>query len=150
MSDYHPRARESRNELAREAASQFDAVLVRSLVGEHVGDQSDAGEDLIRVLNLSERAYDLSERREDRAGAAGDTSRAAFDAAEELSECVDSLVDEAVAEACATVTDDAPDWDDVWDQTGIEAAVAEARQWLQDHPDAAERAGIDSEVWEGG
>lgn len=74
------------------------------------------------------------------------TTEKAADVAEEMGEEIDSVVDEVVAAECAQVVEEAsPMW---WEQSDIlieemvHEAVDEAAAWLQDHPDAAERAGV--------
>lgn len=53
---------------------------------------------------------------------------------------------EAVAEACAAVIRDGPEWGDEFSAVEIEAAQAEARDWLSHNTDAASRAGVLGEL----
>ena len=128
--------------LARETAKEFDATLLHNRVHEQVQGDHTTDDGLTRLVELAEGCYQLSELRDDR----GRVAMATFDAAETLDREVDAVVNEQVARACATIVTDAPDWTDHWDEDEIDAAVHEAREWLQLHTDAADRAGVLEEV----
>jgi len=55
-------------------------------------------------------------------------------------------LDALVAEVCATVANREGVWIDHTDDENVEPAVHEARDWLQVHQEAAERAGVWDEV----
>jgi len=131
--------------MAREAADQFDSVLLSNRVNEQVGGAFDSEHDLTRVVALAEDCYDLSNVR---GGVTGDDelAGAAFDAAEALNGQIDMVRNEDVARACATVVMESDDWGDAWDADEIEAAQSEAREWLENHPLTAERVGFAVEV----
>jgi hypothetical protein len=126
--------------LARDTADQFDATLLHNRVSEEVSGQWNKDNDLIRLLDLAERAYHLSEDRR------GDddvvTATEVFAAAEDLNDLVDRLVDERVAVACAAIVTEADGWTDAWDEADIVDAQIEAKEWLGDNLGAAERAGV--------
>lgn len=123
---------------ANTAADQFEATLLHNRVHERVDGQHTTDHALAAVLDASERAHAIDDR-EDVPDAVGD---AGFDAGERLYEVVDELVEDAIARACATIVIEAADWADTWDQEQIAAAKHEAREWLQVHTEAAERAGV--------
>jgi len=133
-------ARKRVRRLAREKADEFDATLLHNRVSEQVSGAHFTDDDLTRLVELAEGCYEFSAGRGESVGD-DEVASAAFGAAEELDEQVDRLVDEQIARACATIVADAPEWTDVWDEEKIDAAVHEAREWLQTHMDAAERAG---------
>lgn len=132
MTDYHPKARKRRTELARDAASQFDETLLSNTVLETVQGHRDDHDDLIRALDVAERAYDLAAER--------DHDDQQFDAAETVNATVGELVDEAIARACADVLCDGHAWTDAWKPEKIADAQREAIAWIDAHRDATERA----------
>ena len=141
MSEPCPSARRRMDTLARDHAAHFDATLLHNRVYEQLQGQLDGSDDLMRLLDLAERTYDLAADRDEQ----GDRLDI-FGAAEDLNDKVDDFVDEQIAKACAVVELEADDWDDAWDEAEIDAAQFEARQWLSAHPAAAKRAGVWEEV----
>lgn len=137
-------AKKRMRSLARDTADQFDATLLHNRVSEEVSGQWNRDNDLIRMLDLAERAYDLSEDRRNVDDEV--TATEVFGAAEDLNDLVDRLVDERVAVACAAVVTEADDWTDAWDEADIVDAQIEAKQWLGDNLGAAEHAGVYDEV----
>lgn len=136
------RAAEKRQyRLAREAAEQFDAAVIHNRVHEQVGGDHTTRSDLARLLDLTEGAYQLAEDRDDL-----EDGSEIFAAAESLNDLISGLVDEQIARACANVLEKGDDWSDIHDEEDITAAKHEAREWLQQHLDAAERAGVQDEV----
>jgi hypothetical protein len=135
---YSRRAEKRAKAYAREAAQEFDSALVHNRVSETVDGQHTRDNHLLRLLDLAERAYQLSD---DAAVASLDS--AAFDAAETLNAEVEDAVERLVAEACLVVRDETDDWTDVYDESDLSEARAEAREWLAAHPAAAEAAGAD-------
>jgi hypothetical protein len=123
-------------QLAREMATQFETALLHNRVDEQVQGQHGHGSALRATIETAEAAYHIAERREDRG------SEAAFDAAETLTRTIDALVAEEVATACAVLIVEGDDWTDHWDAATVHAAQAEAREWIGEHMDAAERAGV--------
>ena len=77
------------------------------------------------------------------------TVEKASHAFEQMGEEIENVVDEVVAVACAEVISEAsPDlWEnsDVIMEEMVHEAVKEAKAWLSDHPDAANRAGVEVE-----
>lgn len=59
-----------------------------------------------------------------------------------LSHSIEQRARERLAELCELIVTEASTWDDHWDTMQIEAAVAEARIWLQTNTNAAERADV--------
>lgn len=139
--DYHRRAEKTLSLHADEAAEQFDATILCNRVHETVDGQHNRDHHLLRALDLAERAYDLSDDAE-----ADQLDTAAFGAAEELMAVTDDLVEQQIATACVEVIQNVDDWTDVWDQEQIDAAKHEAREWIQTHRDAADRADLLDEV----
>lgn len=124
-------------QLAHDTAEEFKSTILHNRVSEQVRGGHTRHPDLLRVIQLAEGAYDLSEDRDDDV-----VGTAAFRAAEKLNDQIDALVDEAIAEACRVIICETDDWTDTWDQAEIDAARREAREWLQSNLDAAERAGV--------
>lgn len=132
--------------LARDTADQFDATLLHNRVSEEVSGQWNKDNDLIQLLEVTERAYDLSERRRGDDDVVSATE--VFGAAEDLNDLVDRFVDERVAVACAEIVTEADEWTDAWDEEDIVDAQIEAKQWLGDNLGAAEQAGVREAVVE--
>ena len=130
---------------ARDEAEQFDATLLHNRVAEQVTGSHTTDDDLTRLVELTEEAYEFAAGRDEGVGRDG-VARGAFDAAGTLNDQVDAVVAEQVARACAVVATDAQEWTDAWDQDELVAARHEAIDWLQAHTDAAERAGVLEEV----
>jgi len=131
--------------LARDRANKFDATILHNRVHEQVKGSHTTDDDLTRLVELAEGCYGFSDRREGGVGE-DNVASAAFDAAETLNDRIDDLVDVQVARACAEIVTEAPEWTDHWDEQEIADAVHEAREWLQLHEAAAERAGVLEEV----
>lgn len=78
------------------------------------------------------------------------TTEKAVDVSKEMSEEIENVVDEVVAEECREVIDESgPSWweeSDVIMEVMVHEAVEEAAAWLSDHPNAADRAGVDVEA----
>jgi hypothetical protein len=132
-------ARKRMSELASDAASEFETTMLHNRVYEGVQGQHDKNSDLARLLDLTERTYDLAADRDEQ----GDRLDI-FGAAEDLNDKVGDVVDEQVAMACAEVHQEASDRSD--DEEKIDEAQAEAWAWLVHHEDAAERADVAEEV----
>ena len=130
-------ARKRMGQLASDSAAEFDATILHNRVYEMVKGQHNKNNSLVRLLDLTERTYDLAADRDEQ----GDRLDI-FGAAEDLNDKVDNLVDEQVAKACADVVLDGDAWVDTHDRTDIDAAQAEARRWLGEHLEAAERASV--------
>jgi hypothetical protein len=136
MKDYNRQAKRRASELASEAADQYEATILHNRVYDTV-DRQHHENHLLRTLHLSECAYELSDDAE-----TDHLDSAAFGAAEQLNATVDDLVEERIAKVCADVILDGDAWTDAWEMSEIDAAQAEAREWLGDHLDAAERADV--------
>ncbi|WP_126665274.1 hypothetical protein [Haloterrigena salifodinae] len=134
-------ARKRLNELAHKRANEFDETICHNRVYEVVQGHHDHGPDLERYVSVAEDVYELSadEDREDR-------RLDVFGAAETIDDHIDDVVDETIAAALADLLEDIDDWDDAWGADEIAAAKHEARNWLQAHHEAAERAGVWDEV----
>ncbi|MDF9748415.1 hypothetical protein [Natrinema salsiterrestre] len=132
-------ARKRLNELAHKRANAFDATICHNKVYETVQGHHDHGPDLQRYVSVAEDVYELSadEDLEDR-------RMDVFGAAETVDGHIDDVVDEVTAAALADMLEVIDDWGDDWDDAEIEDAKCEARDWLQGHSEAADRAG----VWE--
>jgi len=129
-------------DLARTAAESFDATVLHNRVYEQVQGQHESDAPLRQVVKLSEECYDLAAERTNDTGRDDDVRRATWDSAESLHAVIDDLVDEEIATACSVIITDAPEWTDHWDEAELEAAAHEAREWLQLHVEAAERAEV--------
>jgi len=138
MRDIHRQAISEAALLAKEAAEDFDSSICHNVVHETVDGAHDREHDLLQALDLRERSYDLADRTD-----IDLLDTAAFDAAESLNDTISALVDIQVARACETVVVNAPEWTDAWSEDKIDAAVAEAREWLTEHPGPAGAAGVE-------
>lgn len=132
-------------DLAKTAAEPFDSTVLHNRVYEQVQGQHGESQ-LRRLLDISEECYDLADERERATDRDDVVYRVAFDAAESLNGHIRALIDEEIATACAVIVRDAPEWTDAWDDAELEAATYEAREWLQLHLEAAERAGVLEDV----
>jgi len=140
MTDYSRAAQKRIDALATDAAEEFDSTILHNRVYEQVDGQHNRDNDLLQTLDLAERSYQLSD-------VVGEPHEGViFDAANELDSVVNPLVDELVAEACATIVDEADDWTDAWSPEEIGKAKREASRWLFRHTDAAERADVDQSL----
>lgn len=134
------RPRKRVNTLASEAAGQFDAHILANRVNEQVSGDHDKDNDLLELVELAERSYDLSDAR---GGVTdGPVAKASFRAAETLNEQIETVKNEEIARACAVVSENADEWTDVHDPDDVADAVRSARTWLSENRDAAERAGV--------
>jgi len=136
--DIRRAARKRQYQLARDAAEQFEAAPIHNRVHEQVDGQHESPSDLARLLDLTEGAYELADDRDDL-----DNGMQIFGAAEDLNDAIDDVVDEEIARACGEVLQNGHDWTNVHDEADIKQAREEAREWLLDHEDAAERVGIE-------
>ena len=123
--------------LAREAVEPFrtDIMIDRVVV---------AVEDSHKVRTVAS-LVENAEAVDTRAFSEQTTEKAA-DVAEEMDNEIDNVVDEVVAAECAQVVEEAgPTWweeSDILIEEMVLESADEAAAWLQDHPDAAERAGV--------
>ncbi|SEU01378.1 hypothetical protein [Natrinema hispanicum] len=132
------------SEIARERAAEFDSGICNNRVHESLQGQHDHGPDLERHINVIESVYELAYSYDDE-----DRSERKFDifgAAEDINDHIDDVVDEVIAATLADLLEVVDGWGDVWDDDEIAAAKHEAREWLQEHSEAAERAGVWGEV----
>jgi len=121
-----------------EHLEHFDAAPIHNRVAE-----ADDGDDLVLELALAaERAY-YARKAADRRDAIGSRTR---DAYRDLKDALFHRIDECVAQACADALRHGDEWRDHYDDHDIRHARFEARQWLQTHREAAQRAGVWEEV----
>jgi len=135
--EFHRRAETFCSELASEAAEQFDTTLLYNRVHETVDGQHNRDHDLLVALDLAYRARDLGQRTDSEA-----LDNATHSAARTLNGPVDALVDEAIARACRDALVEGSDWTDAWDARDVSEAQGEALDWVGDHPEACDRAGV--------
>ncbi|UIP00321.1 hypothetical protein Hbl1158_02830 [Halobaculum sp. CBA1158] len=134
MRDLNRSARKKVSTLERVAAEQFDSPLLHNTVHDTIG-QSDK---LLHVVDVAERAHALAED-----GSQPESIRdTAFVAGEDLLQETDAIVDEVIADELANVIIDDDAWIDPYDADDVQAAVDEATEWMREHRDAAERAGV--------
>ncbi|WP_137288611.1 hypothetical protein [Natronorubrum halophilum] len=127
--------------LAEKRAAEFDATICNNRVYEEIKDLHDHGPDLRRYVSVAEDVYDLSADED-----LDDRRLDVFGAAESINDHIDDVANEVVAAALADLLEVVDEWDDVWDADDIADAKCEARDWLQGHVEAAERAGVWEEV----
>jgi hypothetical protein len=133
------------NRHARDQAEQFDTTLLHNRVYEQVQGAHDTEHDLTQIIDLADGCFQFAEEWRDDC-VEDPVGSAAFGAAEALNDQIDAVVDEQIATACAVVATDAQEWTDAWDADELAAARHEACEWLQNHLDAAERAGVLDDV----
>lgn len=136
-------ARKRLNAIARDRADEFDAVICHNRVYEQIQGQHERAGDLEQLVMLTEDAYALADRFHDRDD---EVWNAAFGAAEDLNDHVDTIVEETIADGLAQLLEELDEWDDMWAPEQITDAKHEAREWLQEHHEAAERVGVFEEV----
>ncbi|WP_121744429.1 hypothetical protein [Natronorubrum halophilum] len=107
----------------------------------------DDGDDLVyHYAEAIANAECAADEADERYGWDDDTSLDAGSAVGELTGALEMHLEALVAEICATVAQREGEWTEYTDDEEIEPAVHEAREWLQEHQDAAERAGVWEEV----
>jgi hypothetical protein len=121
--------------------NSFEAAPIHNRICE-----ADDGDDLVTELAIAagrayyavkevsgssrDRDYDDPVRRPTRAGY------------NELCDALHSRVDELVAQACGNALEHADEWADRYSEEEIEQSKQEARDWLEQHKDIAERVGV--------
>ena len=133
-------------QMGDDAASQFDSSLVQDRVYESVAFPGayPKDSDLANLLELIEGALDLAQDRDD-AGDYHGLQSDAYAAAEILEQNVEDTRDETVATALVGLLSRLEDDRDL-EPDERDRAKHEAREWLQEHHEAAQRAGVWSEV----
>jgi hypothetical protein len=144
MSRLGPRAQKYISRRLDEYVDEVDAVVLENEVA--IADDG-ADEALYHIAEAAAEAYHAADRTRSPAGEDDgpvheQMDDAHFAALEALSEYIEQLV----AEAHANVIQHADEWaarqNPVRDPEDYEAAKREAREWLQQHTDAAKRAGV--------
>lgn len=144
MRDITRHAKKRLSALESTAAEQFESSIVHNRVHDAIRED----DRLRHVLDVTERAHELEERDD----LLDEMELVPFDAAKNLNDHVDALVERVVARECAALIEDARGgWFgevDYIDEIDIRDASNEAYAWLVEHPDAAEAGGIDVEmIW---
>ncbi|QCC57329.1 hypothetical protein [Natrinema thermotolerans] len=107
----------------------------------------DDGDDLVHhYAEAIANAQHAAEETDERYGWQDDLHTTTDEAVQNLEAALKDHLDVLVAEICATVANREGDWIDHTDDENVEPAVHEARDWLQAHQEAAERAGVWDEV----
>lgn len=136
----------SPSELGDKAAREFDAVPLHNHVAARVGDD----QTLVELCRTAEMAHCAGVSWD------GDASEDARDEVDHVTRTLvraaSARVPEATALACARLIRVADTWVDdcAADPQEMQAAVEEARRWLQDHWDIAERVGVLADAGYGG
>ena len=135
MQNYPKKARTKAGLLGSKRANKAESTILHNRIWETV----EYNEGLLQLLTIIQQAYDFAEDRRDSSDS-DDPGSVAFTAAESLNDQVTNLVDEIVAECCASILKDVTEgWMDVWTESEIEAARQEAKTWLDDHEDITAR-----------
>ncbi|PCR89334.1 hypothetical protein [Natrinema ejinorense] len=141
-----PRRSYRGNEVVKEKVSErvdeFDSRVLEDWM--HTVDDGD--ELVYYFAEAIGNAWYANDEADGRYGWDDEIAEAVGGAAEELGDAFDAHLDVLVAETCATVALRNGKWVEHHDDEDIEAAVHEAREWLQEHSEAAERAGVWEEV----
>lgn len=136
MSRQHPAARRLFNDYGERMADDFEAALLHNVVYDRVP-EDDQLQQLCEAVAHADLAAAM--RRDE-----PDEDVENIDRAEgRLQWTARQRALEVVAEACALVIREADDWVDAWGQDKIDAAQAEAKQWLRHHSNEAERADVE-------
>jgi hypothetical protein len=117
-----------RRKLADEQAEQFDSSILHNYVHETVCGHNMRDDELLRAVDLAERANRLSDETD-----VDELDQAAFDAAEAVNDPIDILVALRVLEACETLLEHADGWSDQFSEDEIAHAKQEARDWINEY-----------------
>jgi hypothetical protein len=135
MRDLNPRADRRLSSIESDVRDRFEADITRHHVGLNVA-ESDR---LQHLLNVTENAYQLQDRADSVASFNDEIQQAAFSAAENLDDCVDTVVDNLIAHLCFEIVDEADRFTDRNTTEEVQAAVDEAHEWLTEHENVVER-----------
>jgi hypothetical protein len=121
-------------------ANDFEAVPLHNKVFEDIGED----DQLARLCDAAAAADAARDLRISYHGEDVDFAEKIKDAEGQLRWVARQRALEVVAEACATVITDGDQWVDEghWEQTTIDGAKHEAREWLQTHTNEADRVGV--------
>jgi len=135
-----PQSEQAQSDLAERMASDFEAVPLHN----KVYDDLQEDDQLARLLDAEATANAAGDLRVSYHGNGTEFVDDIDDAVGTLGHIARQRALEAVAESCATVITDSDQWVDEghWEQTAIDGAKHEAREWLQLHTDDASRAGV--------
>jgi predicted Zn-dependent peptidase len=125
-------------------AKDFDAAILHNTVSEDLG----ADDHLAQLLDATAHTRLAQEVREDDLGSDGDRVNDVGEAAGTLSHVARTRAREVVAEACATIIDEADEWaaDGHIGEQSARDAQHEAREWLQLNTNVSGRLGLLEEV----
>lgn len=118
MRQITPSAQKRINHFAADRATEFDSTIVSNTIHDFLVED----DRLRHVLDIIERIYELEERED----LPQDASYVVFRAGVNINDEVSGLVDEAVEELLADLSDELDEWGDDHEVWG-EAAVREAR-----------------------
>lgn len=144
--DIHPRAERRLQSRCERATEPFEETIVYSRVHRSIGHD----DRLRQLLDVAESAYEIEHNNDQ----PDNIRRAGFDAGERLTHEVGELVETIVFEECHAILIDAEagwfDDSDIYDAADVEEAVSEARSWIREHEEAAERVDVDVDIQEEG
>jgi len=136
------RANKVVNDAVGDRVDEFESVLLENRM--HTVDD---GEELIGYYaEAIANAQYAADGVDDQYGWRDDIYSVTDQAVDSLEAALEDVLDVLVAEECAVVAQRKGEWTDRQDDEAVEAAVHEAREWLQAHEAAAKRAGVWSEV----
>lgn len=135
-----PDSKRCQREFAESFATDFDAAPVHN----HVWETVDADDQLAALCDAAAAADAAGDLREDCLGEDVEHAEKVEEAADRLHWVARQRALEVVAEACATVINDAGQWvaDGIRTAEEMEDATFEAREWLQLHTNEAARVGV--------
>ncbi|WP_135852594.1 hypothetical protein [Halorussus salinus] len=141
MARRHPRSRRRQTHLESDLATEFDATVLHNKVYEDIGGDDELAK-YCDALAAAEDARDIHE------GPDGRSERweSMDDACQRFEAESRRRAREVAAEACATIIDEGDEWTDVWDDADIEETQQEAREWLAENTETADRLGLPEEV----
>lgn len=128
------------SDFARRFASDFDVNPLHNFMWDYIG-----GDDQLAWLcDAADAADTAGDVRENHHGEDAELVEDVEKAWGKLHHVARERALEAVAESCATVIEDGDQWveEGHWEQATIDAAKAEARDWLRHHSNEAERADV--------
>ena len=142
MSRLGPRARRFISGRIDHHADEIDATVLQNRVVEA---DDGAPETLYHLATAAAQAwYALDDD-----SCSEPVSRNASEAFDNAHDALEQYIDELVARECVGVIQHADRWADEWDHCDpedCEAAIREAREWLQQHTEIARRAGVLDEL----
>ncbi|MBX0325780.1 hypothetical protein EGH21_22440 [Halomicroarcula sp. F13] len=139
MTRRSPASKQMQSDFAERFADEFDEAPLHNKVWDDLGED----DQLARLCDAAAMADAAADLRVSYLGEDVDHLEPIEEAEGTLGWVARQRAVEAVAEVCATLIQDGDQWveEGHWEQTTIDGAKQEAREWLQTHTTEAERVG---------